>query len=406
MTGGEVAGTDAVRMQAALLQRMAVFQDLAPHALMSLAQTMGHHRFAAGERIIAEGDVGDRVYILVSGKADVTASPVSGPAGQSSDDTRIGRVGPGEMFGELALLSPGERRQATVTCAEDAIALSFSYDELRRLFGTDPFLQARLSRTADIKLTAKFLLQRTPFSVLPPETVEELAKDVTRRSFDAGTPIVRQGSVGDRCYVLRSGRIRVTIADEGEEREIAVLGEGTLFGEAALLSDSVRKATVTAVEASQCLLLYRSDLLKLMEDNLQIAEQIALRMRSYQRLKRVPGVELKVRSQGRTITHSLVNPETGAVFELSPEGHALWSLIDGFRGMDALVGACADKGLSLDGEAVHDMVVQLASAGFILDSSLPDDVQKVLRSAPSRHTGLYSFARRLFGLASGKPAGS
>ncbi|GAC1601169.1 MAG: hypothetical protein NVS4B10_13090 [Myxococcales bacterium] len=59
--------------------------------------------------------------------------------------------------------------------------------------------------------------------------------------------ICREGDHGDEFYVVSSGEVRVTADDMGTERELAVLGVGTFFGEIAALSGEPRAATVKAV---------------------------------------------------------------------------------------------------------------------------------------------------------------
>ena len=87
----------------------------------------------------------------------------------------------------------------------------------------------------------------------------------------------------------------------------------------------------------------------LMEDNLQLAEQIAMRMRGYQRLLRNPDV--RVEEVAGVGAGPDVGAETVAILhddarethlELGAEGFALWNLIDGFRSMEDLTLACAE----------------------------------------------------------------
>ena len=76
-------------------------------------QELPRRRYAAGEVIVRQGEPGEHAYVIVSGRCEVT---VAEGGGQS-----VRRVmGPGEPFGETALLSPGPRT-ATVTALEPTV---------------------------------------------------------------------------------------------------------------------------------------------------------------------------------------------------------------------------------------------------------------------------------------------
>jgi CRP-like cAMP-binding protein len=72
------------------------------------------------------------------------------------------------------------------------------------------------------------------------------------RQFQPGDVILREGEPGDACFVIVTGVVRVLKQDaaarEGGLIEVARLGQGSLFGEFALLADRRRHATVQAVQ--------------------------------------------------------------------------------------------------------------------------------------------------------------
>jgi small-conductance mechanosensitive channel/CRP-like cAMP-binding protein len=93
--------------------------------------------FAAGERIIEQGDPGDSLYLLRSGEIAVHLT-LDG-AGRE-----VARVKPGDFFGEMSLVT-GEPRQASCTACSDVVCYVIGHKVLRKLLDTKPKLAEDLS---------------------------------------------------------------------------------------------------------------------------------------------------------------------------------------------------------------------------------------------------------------------
>jgi len=90
------------------------------------------------------------------------------------------------------------------------------------------------------------------FAMLPTEAATELSRRAVVKTYDPGEIVIREGDVGDACYVIIGGEVAVRkrLAD-GRVVELARLADGSLFGEFALLADRRRHATVVAVTESE-----------------------------------------------------------------------------------------------------------------------------------------------------------
>ena len=89
------------------------------------------------------------------------------------------------------------------------------------------------------------------FAMLPPEAAAELARRAVVKPYDPGEVVIREGDLGDACYIVVRGEVIVRKRGlDGVDLELARLGEGALFGEFALLADRRRHATVVA--ATEC----------------------------------------------------------------------------------------------------------------------------------------------------------
>jgi MFS family permease len=102
---------------------------------------------------------------------------------------------------------------------------------------TRPRLRA-IDREASAPEATELLRRVSLLGSLPEPVLERLAREATPVRVAAGAPIVREGEVGDRFYVIRSGTVSIL----GR-----TFGPGAGFGEIALLRDVPRTATASAV---------------------------------------------------------------------------------------------------------------------------------------------------------------
>lgn len=118
--------------------------------MAALQATMGSSHLDRGEVLFREGQQGDRLYVIQSGKIKL---------GRTSADGRenlVAILGPGEMFGELSLFDPGPRN-ATATAVAESELISLGHDSLRDFLQERPAvarsllaaLARRLRRTND-----------------------------------------------------------------------------------------------------------------------------------------------------------------------------------------------------------------------------------------------------------------
>jgi CRP-like cAMP-binding protein len=122
----------------ALLRRTSLFEPLPAAAVERLARNSVPAVVDAGTTIIREGDAGDRVYVIASGKADVSAKW-----------SHVATLGPGDHVGEIALLRDVPRT-ATVVATTKVRLLSLERDVfLRTMTGDEPAHAAAHSAAED-----------------------------------------------------------------------------------------------------------------------------------------------------------------------------------------------------------------------------------------------------------------
>jgi signal transduction histidine kinase len=114
---------------------------------------------------------------------------------------------------------------------------------------------------------------------LTEEDLDELAQAAVELSFPAGAVICREGEDGDAVYVVIQGWVEVVKQlDEGNHRPLHRAGSGEIFGEMAILQESVRTATVRAVEPTTVLQIGQEPFLTVLGRNSSLGIRMLVRL--------------------------------------------------------------------------------------------------------------------------------
>jgi CRP/FNR family transcriptional regulator, cyclic AMP receptor protein len=108
-----------------LLGRVPLFSGLDPRELETISRTVHERTFKAGDTVAEEGQGGVGFFVIKAGEAKVTVG---------GDEVR--RLGPGDYFGEIALISEGSRT-ATVTAESELECYGLTPWEFRPLVQTN-----------------------------------------------------------------------------------------------------------------------------------------------------------------------------------------------------------------------------------------------------------------------------
>ncbi len=128
------AGVDVSR-----LQRIPLFAELEPDLLATAAKRLATERYAAGEVIITQGDIGDKLYLIVRGQVDVLATDAGGR------QRLMAVLWSGDHFGEMALMWDMPRT-ATVRARSAVELYSLNKEDFNTLLSTVPGLRDRLEQ--------------------------------------------------------------------------------------------------------------------------------------------------------------------------------------------------------------------------------------------------------------------
>jgi MFS family permease len=128
------SGLDPRRLE---LLRSSVFGGVLPIRIEAAARALQQVEVDAGERVIEQGDVADRVYIIDSGAFAVSQRTPDGGS------VELRTLGPGEVFGEIGVLS-SVPRTATVTATSDGRLFALDRKGFLGLVDAGPGLTTQL----------------------------------------------------------------------------------------------------------------------------------------------------------------------------------------------------------------------------------------------------------------------
>jgi CRP-like cAMP-binding protein len=123
-----------VRPDPEQLAAVPLFESLSPEQVQAVAGLTSVRRAESGRRLVGQGTPGYSFFVLQEGRATVT-----------SGGAEVGDLGPGDFFGEMALLGEGERTATVTTTSPVTMLVMLDYDF--RIFVRDfPEVAARLKQ--------------------------------------------------------------------------------------------------------------------------------------------------------------------------------------------------------------------------------------------------------------------
>jgi CRP/FNR family transcriptional regulator, cyclic AMP receptor protein len=221
-----------------LLKSVTLFSDLEAGELERFSHVAVPRSFPAGTRVFHEGDDSDACYIVKEGSFRVTREHSDGRA------ITLATLGPGEIFGELAMLD-GDKRSASAEALTEGELLALPANDVRALLARHPEISLKLVAGLVRRLrAANVRLSRQSFQTVPSRVAGILAQ-LSREAQDEGggegqpeqevtiqmnqTDLAQLAGTSresvsrflaelERAGVVRSGRGRVTVLDPSKLR--------------------------------------------------------------------------------------------------------------------------------------------------------------------------------------------
>jgi CRP/FNR family transcriptional regulator len=221
---------EEVETSAELLRSVPLFADLEAEELERFSRVAVFRSFPAGTRVFHEGDRSDACYIVREGSFRVTREHSDGRA------ITLATLGPGEVFGELAMLD-GDLRSASAEALSDGELLALPALDVKGLLTRHPEIALKLVAALVRRLReANERISRQSFQTVPSRVAGVLTQLVSEtRSGESGEVTIRMNQADlaqlagtsresvsrfladlERAGVVRSGRGRVTVLDSSK----------------------------------------------------------------------------------------------------------------------------------------------------------------------------------------------
>jgi ferredoxin-NADP reductase/cytochrome P450/CRP-like cAMP-binding protein/bacterioferritin-associated ferredoxin len=234
---------------------------------LQLAERLERIRFPQGHLIFCEGAAGDAAYMIVEGFVQIFITGDSGTI-------VLAKLGPGELFGEQALLTE-RARTASARARTDVTLLKLDKERLSTLLhGNREMLEMKGRREARLK----GLLQAGGLQTLFAD-----GDDVPQeRVFSDGSVVFREGDDPDGTYLILSGAADVLKHHGDTVLQVCRLVPGNIFGEKAVVEGTKRAATICARGELRVWFASNDRVLDVCRRNPTIAQYFASLARLYQ----------------------------------------------------------------------------------------------------------------------------
>ncbi|MBI4870800.1 MAG: cyclic nucleotide-binding domain-containing protein [Candidatus Riflebacteria bacterium] len=204
--------------------------------------------YRQGEPIFLENEVGHECYTIVSGRVRICRVI------ESRTLYEVGMLGPGEVFGEMALLR-STRRSGMALAVDDVIVTVTTRETFRHVVETNSGFVQNLMRVLSRRILD---LESRLYGSLPPRApvADHVPRGTERkggrRRFSPGEVLFSPQERATRFYLVEKGQVGLTPIGGTSGQGPAEIAPGQLLGEVEHLLDRPYEATATALVETIC----------------------------------------------------------------------------------------------------------------------------------------------------------
>ncbi len=245
-------------------QCVALYQEINPLQFREFILGSTVHVLKAGATIFRRNDYTDTFFAILDGSVEIELG---------EERSFSLKLGPGQFFGEMSLLS-GRRRSGTAIAGPGCILIESPRREVLKLIQSVDGVRRIIDE--------HFIIRAIQTSFAPDASEEELrpiAAGARLNNFKPDESVFSEGDNADDLHLIRSGSVAVTRSVGGRQVVISYVAAGNYVGEMGLLGDTVRNATVRATVATETISLGADGFHRLLERDPLLAAQVRDKMR-------------------------------------------------------------------------------------------------------------------------------
>ena len=231
--------------------RAPMFSTLQPVQIREFLIHAGLYYLKPGDVVFERGDATNSLWTVLDGEVGIQINP--------SDPNETVRLGQGQFFGEMGLIS-GRKRTATVVATQPALLFEVERNTILKLERSEPAVKKAIEDAAVIRQIKSFLMPQ-----VEDELLGELVATAKIVSKERDEVLIKEGDDSDAVYLLRKGSVTVSKRVGGKDVVLNYVAAGNYVGEMALLSHQPRMATVTAASSTEAIEIDSAVFRKLLE---------------------------------------------------------------------------------------------------------------------------------------------
>ncbi len=236
------------------LPEIPLFSELNRKELHEVISHLTAKQVAKGNLVCKEGDPGDSIYIISSGKVGIFKY-----SRKKQGEILLATLREGDFFGEFGFFSD-RKRHATVKALADSEVLEISRDDFDEIAKVHPRIRDILLTFYKKRIIDTLLAFSPLFRQLQPRQRAQLVNRFKLRRVGENRVIFEQGGPPTSFFIIKSGEVEV-FASKGAGPRVTLghLKGGDFFGEISLIFNRPRTASVRTAKTTELLELEKAD---------------------------------------------------------------------------------------------------------------------------------------------------